>query len=108
MNYPHTLVIERAAAGALDDRGVEAQTYTALATVPGWAQPKSVREMSQLSQAGPVTSDWSIYLGLTDVTEADRLRLDPDDGRTWEVDGIKDEAGFGHHLKLDCHLVEVS
>ena len=105
MDLPHTLTIQRSTDGAIDDRGVAAQTWADLAEVRGWVQPKSARELAQLSQAGPVTSTHSVYLWLTDVTAADRLVYD---GDTYQVTGIIDEAGVGHHLKLDCRLVEVA
>ena len=103
MNLPHSVVIERATAGTVDDRGVPAQVWAALATVSGWIQPKSARELAQLSQGGPVSSTISIYLWPTDVNEDDRITYA---GDTYQIDGIRDEAGVNHHLKLDCHLVE--
>ena len=105
MNLPHTVVIERATPGTVDDRGVPAQVWATLATIPGWVQPKSARELAQLSQGGPVTSTITIYLYPTDVTEADRITYA---GGTYQIDGIRDAAGMNHHLELDCHLVETS
>jgi SPP1 family predicted phage head-tail adaptor len=102
----HTLVIERATAGTEDERGMPAQTWTALATVRGSVQPRSAREMAQLSQGGPVASDLTIYLLPTDVKAADRIRFDPDDGLRFQVDGVRDAAGAGRHLELDAHVVE--
>jgi len=103
MRYPHAIVIERASDGADDDRGVPVQTWATLDTVDAWVQPKSARELAQLSQAGPVTSTHNVYLEPTDVTEADRFTHD---GDTYQITGIRDEAGVGHHLKLECRLVE--
>jgi head-tail adaptor len=105
VNLPHVVTIERATEGSIDDRGVPAQTWATLATVDAWVQPKSVREVAQLSQAGPVVSTHSVYLWPTDVTESDRLVYG---GATYQVDGIHDEAGIGHHYRVDAHLVEVS
>ena len=103
MDFPHTLTIQRSTDGAADDRGVALQTWADLADVPGWVQPKGARELAQLSQAGPVTSTTTIYLWPCDVTEADRLVYS---GDTYQISGIRDEAGMGHHLKLDARLVE--
>lgn len=105
MHLPHSVTIERATAGTADDRGVAAQTWATLATVAAWVQPKSSYELRQLSQAGPVVSDHNVYLWPTDVAEGDRIVYA---GATYQVDGIRDEAGIGHHLKVDCHLVEAT
>jgi len=103
MRLIHVITIERASDGALDDRGVAAQTYATLATARAWVQPKQAREMAQLSQAGPVVSTHSIYVDPSaDITEADRVVFD---GDTYQIDGKRDEAGYGHHFKLDAHLV---
>jgi SPP1 family predicted phage head-tail adaptor len=105
MDFPHRLVIERATAGADNDHGLPAQTWSTLSTVWGWVQPKRAEEMAQPTQAGPVSSDHSIYLWPTDVREADRVRFATDDGRRYQVDAVWDEAGIEHHLKLDAHMV---
>lgn len=101
----HRLVIERATDGALDDYGQPARTYATLATVRGLVQPKTTREMELVNQAGPVASTHTIYLLPTDVRAADRIRLDPDDGRRFELDGVRDAAGQAHHLECDAQLV---
>ena len=104
MRYPHTVTVQRATDGANDDRGVAVQTWADLADVPAFVQPKSTRELMQLSQSGPVTSMHAAYLPpSTDVTEADRLVLGSD---TYQITGIRDEAGLQHHLKVDLRLVE--
>lgn len=106
MRLPHTVTIQKNTPGALGDRGVAAQVWTTRATARAWVQPKSVRELQQLSQSGPVVSTTSIYLEpVSGILEADRISYG---GGTYQIDGIKDEAGLGHHLKLDCHLVETS
>ncbi len=78
-----------------------------LDTVRGLVQPKSVREVAQLNQAGAVVSDHTIYLYPTDLREADRIRFDPDDGRRYEVRGVRDAAGIGHHLEVDAEMVTI-
>ena len=104
MRLVHTISIERSSDGSLDDRGVPAQTWIAAATARAWVQPKSARELMQLSQAGPTVSTHSVYLDPNaDITAADRIVFD---GDAYQVDGIRDEAGIGHHFKVDAHLVE--
>jgi SPP1 family predicted phage head-tail adaptor len=101
----HSLVIERATDGAVDDYNMPAQTWATLETVRGLVMPKTAEEVAQLSQGGPVASDHTIFLYPTDVQEADRIRFDPDDGRTYQIDAVRDAAGQGHHLELDAHVV---
>lgn len=101
----HRLVIERATDGAVDEYNQPSRTWAALAAVPGLVQPKTVRELAQLNEAGAVVSTETIYLRPTDVLESDRIRFDPDDGRRYQIDGIRDAAGRGHHLELDCRMV---
>jgi len=103
MNLPHQLTIQRATDGTPDDRGVPAQTWATLATCSGWVQPKNARELAQLSQGGPVVSDHTVYMWPTDITEGDRIVYG---AQTYEVEGITDEAGIGHHLRIDARLVE--
>jgi SPP1 family predicted phage head-tail adaptor len=102
MDFPHTITVQRATDGAIDDRGVPAQTWAELSRVRGWVQPKDARELAALSQGGPVASTHTIYLWPTDVTEADRIVFGSE---TYQIEGIRDEAGMGHHLRLDCRAV---
>jgi len=102
--YPHEVDIERAAEGSRDDYGVPAQTWSTLATVPAWVQPKSARELAQLSQGGPVTVTHTIFLDPTDLSESDRIAYA---GKVYEIEGIRDAAGYGHHLEVDAHTVTV-
>lgn len=98
----HTLVIERATSGAEDDYGQPARTYATLATVAGLVQPKKYQEVALLSQAGAVVSTHTIYMRPTDLQEADRILYG---GARYEVTGVRDAAGIGHHLEIDCRLV---
>lgn len=104
-SFPHTLVIQRVTGGAVDDRGVPAQTWATLASVSGRVEPKDVREMAQLSQGGPVASTHTIYMLPRDITEADRITYG---GGTYQLDGIHDPDGLGIIYAIDAHLVEVS
>lgn len=102
----HSLVIERVTNGTADDYNMPAQTWAALGEpVRGLVQPRNARELAQLSQGGPVASDHVIYLLPTDVREADRVRFDPDDGRRYQIMGVRDAAGIGHHLEVDATMV---
>jgi head-tail adaptor len=107
----HRLAILRLTPGVEDERGVPAQTWTVLATVRGWVQPRvgkrdSVTEGGDHTQGGPVTSDHTVFLLPTDVRAADVVRFDPDDGRRYEITGLRDAGGRGRHLELDARLVK--
>lgn len=101
----HTLVIERATAGAENDYGVPAQTWATSSTVKGLVQQRSSLELAQLSQAGPVASKHRAWMPLgVDLRDGDRI---VQGGRTFQVTGTDpDVAGAGHHATADLHLVE--
>lgn len=101
----HSLVLERPVAGADDGYGQATQTWTAIRSLPGLVQPKTAREIALLSQAGAVVSEQTIYLLPGDVRAADRIRFEPDDGRRYELTGVRDAAGLGHHLECDAKIV---
>jgi hypothetical protein len=78
-------------------------------------QPKSAREVALLSQAGADIADWTIYLLPRDVDTADKIvhvsadcpvreAADLPDA-TFELSGIRNAAGLGHHLEADARLV---
>lgn len=98
----HTLVIERFASGTEDEYGQPSQTYSTLATVSGLVQPKSYREVALTSQAGAVVSTHTIFMRPTDLQEADRIVYG---GARYEVTGVRDAAGIGHHYEVDARLV---
>ena len=102
--FVHSLVIERATAGALDDYGQPSQTWATSSTVRGLVQPKSSREKAQANQAGAVLSEFSIYVPLaTDLHAADRVVYD---GATYQIDGIEQRAYGGlAHQKADASRV---
>ena len=102
----HRLAIERATSGAPDEYGQPARTYATLATFRGRIEPKSAREVAQLSGAGAVVSDHVLRTRPRDLRESDRIRFDPADGRLYEITGIRDMAGAGHHLTVDLTLVK--
>lgn len=103
----HSLVIERGTPGTENpDTGHAPYTYATLAAVKGLVQPKRATEVAALHQAGAVVSDHTIFLLPTDITEGDRVRFAVDDGRRYEIRGVRDAAGIGHHLEVDARLVQ--
>ena len=101
----HRLAVERATSGTLDAYGQPARTYATLATFRGRIEPKSAREVAALSGAGAVVSDHTLYARPRDLRESDRIRFEPADGRLFEITGIRDSAGAGHHLTVDLTLI---
>jgi hypothetical protein len=103
-----TFVIERPADGAVDDYNQPTTTYATLASVAGLMQPKRVEETTQLNQAGATVSTYTGWLRPTDLEPSDRIRIasGPMAG-TYEIDGIRDAAGLGHHYEIDCRMVAV-
>jgi hypothetical protein len=88
----------------LDENGMPLTTDSTTA-VKGLVQPKSAREVALISQGGAVVSDHTIYMLPTDITAADLITFDPDDGRAYEIRGVRDAAGIGHHLEIDARMV---
>lgn len=112
--FIHSLVIERPfhlttnGVEQLDDYGQPIREWRELESVKGLIQPKGAREVALISQAGIALSDHTVYLFPTDLTNADRIRFDPDDGDRYEVTGKRDAAGIGHHLEVDVHLIKAA
>lgn len=76
-------------------------------------QPKNAREVALLSQAGAEVSDHTIYLRPVHLTAADAIvhdasdcPVEPDIGDvTFQISGIRNASGLGHHLEVDARLV---
>jgi SPP1 family predicted phage head-tail adaptor len=100
----HTLTIRRATASTRNERGEPTETYADLATVAASVQPISARELEQLGQGGPVASTHKVYLYPIAITADDRL---VEGSTTYEIDAVFDQAGAGHHLRLNVHSVAV-
>lgn len=102
----HSVTIERATAGSRNERGEPVETWAASETVRASVQPISARELAQLGQGGPVSSTHKIYMlpPSGGVTSADRL---VEGSTTFQIDAVYDQAGAGHHLRIDCHAVAV-
>ena len=102
----HRLAVERATPGGEIAYGQPSRTYATLATFRGRIEPKSASEVAALSGAGAVISDSTLYARPRDLRESDRIRFDPADGRLFEITGIRDMAGAGHHLTVDLTLIK--
>lgn len=103
--YRHTLVVKHlVATGTTDTYGQPVTAEATVASVPGLVQPRKGREVTYVTQAGPVVAD---HYGYCDP-------LASLDAECWlEVDGIRydvlhvaDAAGLGHHYELDLRRVE--
>lgn len=95
----------------LDDYGQPVRTSTTLASnVPAGIQPKSTAELAAISQAGVALSTHTIYLLPRDVTTADQIVHDATacpvtvdlPTATFQVRGVPDAVGAGHHLEVDA------
>ena len=101
-----SLVVERATEGAQNDYGESSQTWATLATVRGLIQPRKATEVALLNQGGATMTDTVIFLEPTDILAADRIRLaSATTGPYYEITGVRDAAGHGHHLELDANVV---
>lgn len=100
----HDLVIKRmAATGAYTERQQPVTAEAAVASVRGLIQPKTADEMALASQAGVPVGDHVGFLrplaGLGQECWIER-------GTTrYDIVGIRDAAGRGHHLELDLRRV---
>jgi len=112
----HTVAIHRDRATTSDDD--YGQPVTALEVgelFPAAIQPKGVREVALISQAGAPIGDYTIYCRPRLVVAADAIvhatalcpKPDAEDLPTvrFEVTGVRNAAGRGHHLEIDARLV---
>jgi hypothetical protein len=101
----HTLVIYRNAdSGAEDEWGNPITGPEIVATVDGRIRPISAREVALVSQAGAVVSTHIADLyPVTGLTTACWIEMG---GERYDIHGIRDAAGQGHHLALDLVAVQ--
>jgi hypothetical protein len=109
--------------GVLDDEGQPTtdeygQPLSVEDAEPGIAvaiQPKTAREAAAFHQAGAAISTHTIYAVDRTILAADAIYHDPDAcpvvkdlprGR-YELSGVPDAAGLGHHLEIDATLVSL-
>ncbi len=111
----HTLAVERATAGAVDDYGQPTLTWASIGNVPGFVVTKTAREVALLSQGGAAVSTLTIGLPIgTDVKPADRLHHDPAactvavndlaDVR-YQLSAVRDASGAGIYTRCDAEEV---
>lgn len=98
-------IIRNVDTGVLDTYRHPVRAASVIAYVDGTIQPMAVREVALLSDAGVAVSDHTVFMAPTDVREADVIRTEPDDGRRYQVRGVRDAAGRGHHLEVDVAMV---
>jgi len=78
-------------------------------TCPGLVQPRSAREVELSSQAGAEVSTHVIYLEPRSIHTASWIRFDPDDGRRFDVTGVRRyEFGRTPHIEVDVRMVRGS
>lgn len=110
----HTVsIIRQFDSSNLNDYGQPITSDVELASVRAAIQPRKAREQDAVGQGGPSVTDYVVYLFPTDLTTADAIFHDeavcpvPNDLPTgrFEISGVPNAAGLGHHLEVACHLV---
>lgn len=100
----HTLVVKRlAATGSEDEYGQPATTEATVATVAGRITPKNAREVALLSQAGAVVSTHTGFI--RPLPGLDTGCWIECGGVRYDIVGMPDAAGHGHHFELDLVAV---
>ncbi|MCC6619475.1 MAG: hypothetical protein IT341_10615 [Chloroflexi bacterium] len=98
----------------LDDYGQpESETDTIATAVAAGIQPRGMREIAALHEAGVAVSDTRIYLQGVALRSSDAIYHNPDacpadpdlPEATYDIVGLGDAAGAGHHLQIDARLV---
>jgi hypothetical protein len=114
----HRVYVSRKVDGADDDYGHPVTTQEVGESFAAAIQPKSIREVVAIDQAGSPVGDWTLFFAPRVVTEADALihdaaacpKVDTADLPTcrFEITGVRNAAGRGHHLEVDARLVGTS
>lgn len=95
--------VTAAGAAVVDDYGEAVMAAATVATVDGRIRPVSAREMPLVTQAGAVLAS---HIGdLWPVTGLDSGCWIESGGIRYDITGIRDAAGAGHHLALDLKAV---
>jgi hypothetical protein len=111
----HTVaVVRRGESGVFDDYNQPVFDETVLATLAAAIMPKDEREQLLASQVGAGLSDHTIFTLPTDLTGADYIVHDQGDcpmtedlpHMRFEIAGIRNAAGLGHHLEIDARAVQ--
>jgi hypothetical protein len=89
-----------------DEHGQPTPGVPSVTAVSGLVQPKSAKEVANITQAGAAVSDHVIFLPVVDLIAADAIEHDPDDGRRYEIVGVREFAfGSSPHLEVDARMV---
>jgi hypothetical protein len=110
----HTVAIVRRTSSGETDYGADEFSEAVLATVKAAIQPKDERELALSTQAGAGVSDHTIYLLPTDLVGSDYILHDQGDcpmtsdlpHMRFEIEGIRNAAGKGHHLEVNARAVQ--
>jgi hypothetical protein len=111
----HEVAIYRAVeTGALDDFGHDVTALEVGQQFAAAIQPKSVREVAAITDAGASIGEWTIFCLPRVVTASDAIvhdtalcpKPDAEDLPTarFEITGVRNAAGRGHHLEIDARL----
>lgn len=112
----HTVHLERDVDTGSDD-GYEVATTTVAVgqSFKAAIQPRTAREIAAATQAGAPLSDFTIFMRARVLTTGDRIVHDTADcaladvadyqDAWFEITGIRNAAGLGHHLEVDARLV---
>ena len=93
--------------GDLDDRGYPIPGTATETSIRGLVQPRTSREIAELSSAGAEVSDHVIFLPRMTVSPADYFLYDGD--RYHVAGGIRDfNFGRSPHLEVDVRKVEAA
>ena len=82
--------------------GTFSATFADRATIKCLIQPITLTESNELGRVTKRTG-YKMYCMPTTITESDRVVWD---GKTFEVTGIGDASGQGHHLEIDLEAIQ--
>jgi hypothetical protein len=95
--------VDDAGTVTVDDYRQPVSAPTTVATVPGLIQPRKASEVALTSQAGAVIGDYVGYVRpLAGLTTGDWIEMG---GVRYDILGMPDAAGLGHHLELSLKAV---
>lgn len=103
----HSIQVWTPATGAEDAWGhVDPAPWVEGASVRGLVQERAGKEVAGPDLGGTVIVNAVVYLPIgTAVTPRDRLER-TDTGAMYDVLYVRDAAGQGHHLEIDCRRIE--
>lgn len=102
----HKLAVVTPTPGPADESGHSTEGTPVVEEVNGLVQPRRATEVALLSQAGAPLSDHIVFLAPRALSQSAYIRFNPDDGRRYEIVGIRSfEFGKSPHLEVDSRLV---